>query len=275
MCRLLSVSPSGFYAWLRRKPSERAERDVALASNIVAIHKESRGTYGSPRIHSELRDQDISVSRKRIARLMRENGVVGCQPRRTQKTTDSAHTHPVAENVLNREFNVDAPNTAWVTDITYVWTHAGWLYLAVIIDLYSRRVVGWSMADHMRTELVTGALNMALGQRTLSLPLIHHSDRGSQYASDEYRRALSQNGITCSMSRRANCWDNAVAESFFATLKAELIHRRQWPTREMVRMAIVEYIEVFYNRKRRHSSLGYSNPVAYEKAFQTDTKVAA
>jgi putative transposase len=275
LCRVLNVSPSGYYAWTRRMPSMRAARDASLATSIVSIHGDSRGTYGCPRIHAELRAQGVQVSRKRIARLMRTHGVVARLPRRFKRTTDSAHAQPAAENVLNRGFTVDAPNTAWVTDITYVWTGEGWLYLAVILDLFSRRVVGWSMADHMRTELVAGALRMALGQRALSLPLLHHSDRGSQYASAVYRRLLSRNGITCSMSRRANCWDNAVAESFFATLKAELIHRHRWPTRAAARTAIAEYIEVFYNRMRRHSSLGYTNPAAYEKAFQAARRAAA
>jgi transposase InsO family protein len=275
LCRVLRVSRSGFYASDNRAVSGRAKQSEVLRRKIKQIHTASRGTYGSPRVHEELKAQQFAVSRKRVARLMRHSGIVARLPRRFRHTTDCGHGLSVAANVLERNFTVAAPNTVWATDITYVWTWQGWLYLAVVIDLFSRRVVGWSMAPHMRTELVLQALRMALGQRVPEPDMVHHSDRGSQYASDLYRQVLRRHGIVCSMSRKGNCWDNAVVESFFATLKTELIQRRSWPTREQVRSAIVEYIEVFYNRQRRHSSLGYQSPVDYEESFNQKSTQAA
>ncbi len=209
MCRCSEVSASGFYAWTKREPSDHAKRDDELREKIKDIHTESRKTYGSPRVHAELAEEGFDVGRKRVARLMAEEEVVGRSKRAFKKTTDSNHDNPIAPNVLNRDFDVDEPDKAWVADITYIRTHQGWLYLAVIIDLFSRRVVGWSMAKHMRTELVLNALGMALGSRSPHPDgLIFHSDRGSQYAAEAYRDALAAEGITCSMSRRANCWDS-------------------------------------------------------------------
>jgi len=206
---------------------------------------------------------------------MRQAGLRARRPRRWCRTTDSQHANPVAANVLARQFQPRGPNTVWATDITYVWTWEGWLYLAVVLDLFSRRVVGWALADHMRTELVLDALQMALGRRRPPAELVHHSDRGSQYASDAYRAVLREHGIVCSMSRRGNCWDNAVAESFFATLKTELIHRRSWPLRREVATAITEYIEVFYNRHRLHSFLAYRSPADYEEEVSRSAARAA
>jgi putative transposase len=268
MCRVLDVSRSGYYAWRCREPSERDKANEALGAKIEEVHKESRGSYGSPRVHAELVAQGFEVSKKRIARIMRENGIVGRRKPKFRRTTDSGHRLPVADNLLDREFAVDEPDTAWVADITYIWTSQGWLYLAVILDLFSRRVIGWSMADHMRTELVLNALSAALGSRMPSAAgLVFHSDRGSQYASNAYQKALDENGITCSMSRRGNCWDNAVAESFFSTLKTELVHNMLFLSRDSARNAIAEWIEIFYNGKRRHSSLGYATPLEAERRY--------
>lgn len=266
MCRCLEVTRSGFYAHRNAEPTERQKANEKLKMEIKRVHKESRGTYGSPRVHAELEEQGHKVGRNRIARLMAEEGVVGRRKPKFRKTTDSAHGHPVAPNILARRFEVDGPDRAWVADITYIWTYEGWMYLAVIIDLFSRRVVGWSMADHMRTELVLSALEAALGSRAPDeTGLLFHSDRGSQYASGDYRKALEAAGITCSMSRRANCWDNAVAESFFSTLKTELVHNVIFTNRAAAKTTIAEWIEVFYNRRRRHSTIGYLAPVEYER----------
>jgi transposase InsO family protein len=263
----MKVSSSGYYAWRGRRPSQRAQEDERLKVEITAIHRQFRGTYGSPRIYRELKKRSMAIGRKRVTRIMRECGIAGCTPRRFRCTTDSEHSMPVATNVLDRQFDVDAPDRAWVTDITYVWTQQGWLYLAVVLDLFSRRIVGWSTASHMRTELVLDALHMALRQRCPSDHLVHHSDRGSQYASRIYRGVLEERGIVCSMSRRGNCWDNAVVESFFATLKTELIHRRSWPNRAEASRAIAEFIELFYNCQRMHSSIGYNSPSEFEQRF--------
>ena len=218
LCRVLRVSRSGYYAWRDRKPSVRALDDERLRPKVVEAFKVGRGTYGSPRVLDELIDQGFEIGRRRVARLMRELGLRGVSPRKFRVTTDSDHNHAIAENLLARDFEAKRPNEKWVTDITYVWTSEGWLYLATVMDLYSRRIVGWSMADHLRTELCLDALQMAIKQRTKIRGLVHHSDRGVQYASDRYRAALKAQGIECSMSRRADCWDNAVAESFFGTL---------------------------------------------------------
>ncbi len=268
LCRVLRVSRSGYYAWRDRKPSKRALDDERLRPKVVEAFKTGRGTYGSPRVLDELVGQGLEVGRRRVARLMRELGLRGVSPRKFRVTTDSNHNHAIAENVLGRNFKASRPNEKWVTDITYIWTSEGWLYLATVMDLYSRRIVGWSMADHLRTDLCLDALQMAIRQRTRIKGLIHHSDRGVQYASDRYRAALEAHGIECSMSRRASCWDNAVAESFFGTLKNELIYRRPWLDRASVRAAISEYIEVFYNRIRRHSTIGNVNPAKFEEMDQ-------
>lgn len=274
LCRLLEVSRSGFYEWLEREPSACAREDRRLAVKIAAYHRRSRGTYGSPRILRDLQAEGERVGRKRVARLMKEQNIEGCRPRRYRVTTDSAHTEPVAPNLVARDFAPGGPDQVWAADITYIRTWEGWLYLAVIIDLWSRRVVGWSMADHMRTQLALDALEMALGHRRPTA-LTHHSDRGSQYASIAYRAALSEHGIECSMSRKGDCWDNAVPESFFATLKTELVDRRPWPTRSEARLAIHEYIGGWYNRSRRHSFLGYRSPIDFERGLELEEILAA
>jgi transposase InsO family protein len=274
LCAVLDVSRSGYYAWSDRPPSQRAMSDAKLIPVIRACHARSRGTYGSPRIHQDLRALGQRVARKRVARLMRREGVAGRAPRRYRVTTESKHVLPVAPNVVARKFRADGPDRVWVTDMTYVWTWEGWLFLAAIVDVFSRRVVGWAVADHLRTELALEALGMALGIRRPDEGLVHHSDRGSQYASEVYRRELAACGIVCSMSRVGDCWDNAVAESFFATLKTELIHRRPWPTKLEARTAIHDYIGAFYNPNRRHSSLGYLSPMDYERQHAAATSAA-
>ncbi len=265
MCRVLRVSASGFYSWLRQGGSVRERSDREILPIIREVFRESRETYGSPRIHEELRARKLPCGKERVERLMRENGIVPPRKRKYRVTTDSNHRNPVAPNVLQRDFVSPAPNRRWVSDFTYVWTWEGWMYLAVVLDLFSRRVVGWAMDKRMETESLTlRALHMALFERAPDRGLIHHSDRGSQYASQDYQDALEARGIVCSMSRRGNCWDNAVIESFFATLKLELIYRRSFSSREEARLAIFEYIEVFYNRQRRHSYLGYTSPAEFE-----------
>jgi len=268
MCRILAVSRAGFYAWRRRPAARRTRQDGTLAVAVAAIYAEHHGRYGTPRVRMELRDRGQRTGRKRIARLMRAQGLRARPKRRYRTTTDSRHGLPVCPNLLARRFAVAQPNTAWVTDMTYLWTAQGWLYLAVIIDLFSRRVVGWSMSERIDRKLALDALRMALAQRRPQPGLIHHSDRGSQYASADYQRLLAQHGLRGSMSRRGDCWDNAVAESFFASLKLELVYQVQWRTRAEVRTAIFEYLELFYNRRRRHSSLGYLSPVEFERQNQ-------
>ena len=264
MCRVLAVSPAGFYAWQRRPPSARQQEDTRLRVTVAALHEQSRQTYGSPRILRDLRAAGERVAQKRVARLLREQGLAGTPVRRFQVTTDSGHQHPVAPNHLARQFAVAQPNRAWATDVTYVATWAGWLYLAVVLDLGSRRVVGWALSARLDRHLVLTALGRALVRRRPPPGLLHHSDRGSVYASGEYQTRLAATGIVCSMSRRGDCWDNAVVESFFATLKRELLARHRWPTREAATAAIAEYIEGWYNVHRRHSTLGYLSPAAYE-----------
>lgn len=264
MCRLLEVSTSAYYAWQARPESQRDKDSQALLVEIKAIHNESQQTYGSPRICHALKQQGIPCSDNRVARLMRLHSIRAVPAKRFTVTTDSRHHLPVAENRLARQFNPDAPNQAWGADITYIWTQQGWLYLAVVMDLFSRRIVGFSMAQTMKRSLVTDALKMALGRREVGQGLLHHSDQGSQYASDDFQGLLCQSGIACSMSRRGNCWDNAPVESFFATLKRELVDRRQYTSRAEARSDIFAYIETWYNRKRLHSSLGYLSPVDYE-----------
>jgi putative transposase len=264
LCRTLAVSRAGFYAWQTRPPAARTQADQRLGLAIASIHAESRHRYGSPRVQAELRDRGQRCSRKRIARLMRHHGLRARRRRRFRLTTDSQHTHSVAPNVLARRFAARAPDTAWVTDITYLWTQEGWLYLAVILDLFSRAVVGWALSARMTRQLPLHALTMALGRRRPPRGLLHHSDRGSQYASADYQRALAARGIVASMSRRGDCWDNAVAESFFATLKVELAHEAQWPTRAHAQDDVFEYLEGFYNGRRRHSALGYLSPLTFE-----------
>lgn len=267
MCGLLGCSRSGYYAQKNRTPSARHRQDGLLKRVIRKSFFDSRKTYGSPRILSDIKELGFHTSRRRVARLMREEGLLAAPRKRFKVTTHSEHSLDIAKNIIDREFSIKTPDTVWATDITYVRTWEGWLYLAVVVDLFSRRIVGWSMATHMRTELALGALNMALGRRSPAHKMHHHSDRGSQYASHDYRNALSANNIVCSMSRKGNCWDNAVVESFFASLKKELVYRKPWATTRRSRMAIVEYIEVFYNRKRKHSTLGYLSPEEFERNY--------
>ena len=264
MCEVLAVSRSGFYAWARRPKAKRDIDDERLSLHVVAAHNASRGTYGSPRVHAELRAQGHQIGRKRVERLMRENHLRARTKRRFRATTDSKHALPVAPNLLGRDFKTHAPDVVWVTDITYLWTGEGWLYLAAILDLYSRRVIGWAMSAQLTRQLALDALDMALVHRRPSAGLVHHSDRGCQYASHDYQRELGKRGLICSMSRKGDCWDNAVAESFFATLKVELVYRTEFATRNAARTAVFDYIETFYNRRRRHSSLGYVSPTDFE-----------
>jgi putative transposase len=277
MCRTLEVTRSGFYAWRKREPSERARQDQRLRIEVRAIHRAARGCYGSPRVHQELRSRGERVSRKRVARLMRQEGLRGKKRRRFRVTTNSDHAYPVAPNVLDRKFaiaDVPGPDRVWVSDITYVPTREGWLYLAVIIDLASRLVVGWSMGETLETRLAAGALEMALQRRKPPPGLLHHSDRGVQYASNEYRELLEAQKAVVSMSRKGNCWDNAVAESFFATLEIELIEGADWHTRNEARSAIFDFVEVWYNRHRRHSSLKYLTPAEFDKRLLKATRAS-
>ncbi|WP_146661261.1 IS3 family transposase [Enhygromyxa salina] len=267
MCRVLEVSRSGYYASLTRAPSNRAKENELLNQQITEIFDESRGTYGSPRVTEELEAQGFAVDRKRVARQMAKLGLSADLKPKFRKA-DAEPTNPAAPNVLERRFDVDEPDRVWVSDITYVWTIAGWVYLAVVIDLFSRRVVGWASADHMRADLVLDALSAALGSREPSQQgLLFHSDQGSQYKATRVRETLDDAGITCSMSRRGNCWDNAVAEAFFATLKREYVYRKIFLTHEDAMTSIAEWIEVFYNGQRRHSTIGYCSPVEYERDF--------
>jgi putative transposase len=265
LCETLEVSPAGYYAWRERPPSFAQQRREALLVLIRGVHAKVKHRYGSRRIHAELRAGDQGCSVNTVAKLMRDNGIRAKTARKFRCTTDSNHRLPVADNVLDRRFDPEAPNEKWVADITYIPTCEGFLYLAVVEDLYSRRVVGWSMADHLESRLVVDALEMAVKRRLPGEGLLAHSDRGSQYASEHYQLLLAKHGIECSMSRRANCWDNAPMESFFASLKKELVLDADFATREAARAAIFEYIEVFYNNQRLHSSLGYVSPAAYEQ----------
>jgi putative transposase len=264
LCRVLGVAPSGYHAWRGRKPS----------TYIRAIHARSRGTYGSPRVHAQLRREGFRVSRKRVVRLMLAAGLEGQRPKRWRATTDSAHDLAVAPNRLQQDFTASAPDEFWVGDITYIRTWEGWLYLAAIVDLFSRRVVGWAAAEHMRTELVVEALEKAVRHRQPAEELTFHSDRGSQYAAQEYRHRLEAHGVVPSMSRRGNCYDNAVVESFFGSLKSELVAPRPWPSRRHVIDALEDYIDVFYNTERLHSTLDYRTPAEVEQEHAKMTRAA-
>ncbi len=263
-CRVLGVARSAYYRWLSGCRSTRSIEDRRLEVKIRAIHTNHKGRYGSPRIHRELREYGHRVSRKRVARLMSVQGLTGRSPRRFRKTTDARHSQRIAPNVLNRNFIVDARNKVWVGDVTYIPTRQGWLYLAVLLDLYSRRVVGWAMSDTIDTRLVLDALRMAVRSRKPRPGLLHHTDRDGRYASDEYRTHLRSHGLVPSMSRKANCWDNAVAESFFATLEKELLDDEVFFTRTHARQCVADYIENYYNNRRRHSHLDYVSPLEYE-----------
>jgi len=274
LCEVLGVSRSGFYAWKKRPMSRRAREDVRLTAEIVAANGRGRGVYGSPRIHHELKAKGERVARKRVARLMKQRGLRAQQPRRFHKTTDSKHKHPIAENVLQREFGTKEANKKWVTDVTYVPTREGWLYLAAIVDLYSRRVVGWASSETNDTALAMEALCKALKARRVNRGLLHHSDRGSPYASTIYQEKLKEHGMVGSMSRAGDCWDNAVAESFFASLKNESLHHHRFETRKAAHATIEQYIEHFYNPVRRHSTLNYLSPIQFELLSQLESLAA-
>lgn len=266
MCRLFEVTPQGYYAWANRPPSNRVVLEVELCRQIKEVFAESRETYGSPRMKQALHDRGLKVGKHRVERAMRGMGITP-KLRRQRRTTIRDGSHPVVPNVLARDFQATRPNERWVTDITFVWTTQGWAYVAVILDLFSRAVVGWSVSADFSTQLVLRALNSAIRLRRPEAGLLHHSDQGCQYTSFEYRERLRELGVTVSMSRKGNCWDNAVAESFFATLKTELIHRNKWADISKLRAGLFEYIEVFYNRRRLHSSLNYRTPAHVEDLF--------
>jgi transposase InsO family protein len=267
LCKILDVSESGYHAWRRREPSKRAAENARITAHIKASFKKSRETYGSPRLTDELRDGGIKAGRHRIARLMREAGIRAKKPKRWKKTTNSKHDLPRAPNLVGRRWaeTATAPNKLWVSDLTYIWTWQGWVYLCIFLDVFSRKVVGWKVDETMEAHVVTDALKMAMVRRSPSRGLILHSDQGSQYASNAYRELIDENGFQRSMSRKGDCWDNAIAESFFASLKGDLIDRGSWATRAQVEAAVGEWIEVFYNGERRHSALGNLSPINFER----------
>jgi transposase InsO family protein len=265
----MNVTRSGYYAWRGREPSQQQKDNETLLSRIRCFFERSKHTYGSPRILRDLREAGFTCGKHRVVRLMRQAGLRAVVAPRFRVTTHSKHALPVAQNLLGRHFGASEANVKWASDITYLWTDEGWLYLAVVLDLFSRRVVGWSMQASLSRCLVVDALKTALCQRRPAPGLVHHSDRGSQYASEAFQQALETAGIGCSMSRRGNCWDNAPVESFFGTLKQELVNRCRFATREAARREVFEYIEVWYNRQRRHSSLGYVSPAAFERRALT------
>ena len=270
MCQTLQVAGSGYYAWRKRLAtvSPSRQRREKLVQKIQQVHQQSRGIYGSPRVHRQLLKQGEQVCENTVARLMKQRQIRSRIRRRFKvRTTDSKHDHPIADNVLNRNFQQSAPNAAWASDITYIPTDQGWLYLAAVIDLCSRKIIGWAMADHLKSQLAIEALEMAIVRRKPDPGLLHHSDRGVQYACGDYRDRLDEHAMVRSMSARGNCYDNAVMESFFGTLKNELVHHEQYATHEQARGSIFEYIEVFYNRQRTHSSLGYLSPEQFEASL--------
>ena len=271
-CAALGVSKSGYYAWKNRDASTRQRDDMVVLAHIRSEFVESHETYGSPRMHAELTESGLSIGRHRVARLMSENGMKARQKTRFKKTTDSDHGGPVASNVLDQNFAAEAPDEKWGVDISYVWTLEGWLYLAIVVDLYSRKIVGWAMSDRMKRGLAMDALQRAITLRRPPPGLIHHSDRGSQYCSDDYRRLVAASGFIASMSGRGNCYDNAMVETVFKTIKTELVWRTAFASREQASKAIGLYIEGFYNPRRRHSSLGYKSPAAFETAFQANAR---
>jgi putative transposase len=266
-CRVLEVTRSGYYTWRQRPPSATASRRAELTEAVRRVHQGRRQVYGSPRVHAELMAEGHRCCRNTVARVMRAAGIQAKTVRKFCRTTDSGHPHPVAENVLNRDFAPSAPNHTWAADITYIPTREGWLYLAAVEDLYSRKIVGWSMSERIDSRLVVDALTMAIHRELPDEGLVAHSDRGVQYASGHYQQVLTAHGLTCSMSRKGNCWDNAPMESFFASLKKELVHHEDYQTRDEARQSLFEYIEVFYNRERRHSALGYHSPAEFLQAI--------
>lgn len=264
LCRVFGVSRSGYYRWLKAEPSARAQSNEKLRGLVCSIHQEHKGRYGSPRVQRELQARGRRVGRHRVARIMRQEGLVGHTPRRFRRTTNSRHGYRIAPNLLQRDFSAAGPNQVWVGDMTYIPTRDGWLFLAVLIDLFSRRIVGWALSDHINTALALEALRMATSTRTTGRGLIHHTDRDCRYASDGYQAALRKLAITPSMSRKADCWDNAVAESFFATLEKELLATQPLQHRAAARRDVADYIENYYNIRRRHSYLDYTSPIEYE-----------
>ena len=273
LCRALGVSRSGYYAWCTRGPSRRAREDEMILEQIETIHRQSQGTYGSPRVWRELKARKRRVGRCRVERLMRSAGIRGVRPRPYRVTTDSAHALPIAPNRLLGQSRPTRVDEVWAGDITYLKTAEGWLYLSVLLDLYSRRVIGWSVSEGLESELPEASLRMALRRRGAARGCVHHSDQGSQYASRGYRRVAETHGLDLSMSRKGNCWDNAAVESFFATLKKELVYRSRWRTRREARQDLYEYIEVFYNRHRLHSSLGYTSPIVFEQMREKNNQL--
>ena len=267
MCQVFDVSPSGYYAWRDRPESRRTQENAALLVEIKDIHRMSRQTYGSPRVHAELRARGFAVGKNRVARLMRAENIRARRKQKRKQTTDSQHTYPVAPNLLNQDFAAQRPNQKWLGDITYIWTAEGWLYLATVMDLFSRQIVGWAMADTLASCLVEKAFCMAVQTRQSVAGLLHHSDRGSQYAGDPYQVLLASYQMQVSMSRTGNCFDNAPMESFFSTLKVEQVHFQDYASRKEARTDIFAYIEGFYNRTRRHSSLGYLSPQEFERQY--------
>lgn len=275
MCRVFRVSNSGFYYWLKYPKGKRQVESTLLLEEIIKIHQESKKIYGSPRIAAKLAEKGIQASRPRVARVMRKAGIQSVIRKKWVKTTDSDHSHPVAENVLNRNFSAERPGEKWVSDLTYIRTGAGWVYLTTVIDLADRKVIGWSLSDNMEAENTTvSALRMAKANRRIGDKLIFHSDQGVQYACSEFRKQLMGLPIIQSMSRKGNCWDNAVAESFFKTMKTELVYQRTFKTKEHAYLAIFEYIEVWYNRQRIHSSLDYLTPIEVEKMMMNKKRAA-
>ena len=274
LCRGLSVAASGYYAWRRQEGRVREYDNIRLLTKIKAIHGRSEETYGSPRIYYKLREDGQTCGRNRVARIMRENGIRVKTTKKFKVTTDSDHAMPLAENLLDRQFEVDQANTVWTSDITFLWTREGWMYLAVVLDLFSRRIVGWAMDKRMKRSLVIDALTMAIGRRNPQSGLLVHSDRGSQYASNDYQQILKNHGFDCSMSRRGNCWDNAVTESFVSTLKRERVHHRKYRSRQEAHADIFNYIECWYNPHRIHSTLGYQSPAQFENQTINPRKAA-
>jgi len=274
LCKIVGVSKSGYYAWKSRAPSKRSREDAVLTEKIREVYQRSRETYGYPRVHAELRALGVRCGRRRVARLMRRAGLRGCMRARKKRTTRCDPRAVPAPDLVKRDFHATAPDRLWTADITYLKTDEGFLYLAFVLDVYSRRIVGWSMATHLRTELVVDALEMAVWRRKPAAGLVHHSDRGVQYTALSFGKRLEEAGIVPSMGRAGSALDNAVSESFVSTLKCELVHRRRFPTREAARSAVFEYLEVFYNRRRLHSSLGYLSPESYEELGTKEVAVA-
>lgn len=266
MCVVLEISPAGYYAWRKRPESKRSQANKYLLNNIQVKFKQSRETYGYRRVHADLTESGETCGRNRVARLMKKHDIQPKSRKKFRVTTNSKHNKPIHANHLNRQFTASTPNQRWTSDITYIATQEGWLYLAVIMDLYSRKIIGWSMSERMKESLVVDALKMALFRRKVQANLLLHSDRGSQYASDCFQEVLRANNIECSMSRKGNCWDNAAMESFFHTLKTECVHHENYATREEAKKSIFDYIEIFYNRIRKHSFIGYRSPVQFELA---------